>query len=206
MDKSDDEFVDIFGGDYMIDVLSTTALVTEPLIEEGTTYGFRYRARNLYGWGDWSPVTYILASSVPDVPPSPAYVSSTDNSITLTLYPSLASNGSPLTTYELWMAEGDSDIEDSFAKVDSYDGWSMQHEVTYAIDGIVSGQLYSFMYRSQNSKGYSDFSTVLTVAAISAPAKPNAPQVDYDLSSSDSLFIKWDQVSDTHPPSVTGNE
>ena len=93
MDTADTEFIDIFGQDEIVDVLSTNALVSEPLIVEGTTYGFRYRARNIYGWGAWSPTTYILAASVPTAPPAPAFVSATDNSITIALTFTEDSNG-----------------------------------------------------------------------------------------------------------------
>jgi hypothetical protein len=83
MDASDSAFIDIFGHDDMINVLSTTSVISAPLISQGVTYGFRYRARNIYGWGSWSPITYILAASVPEAPLTPAFGSATDNSITV---------------------------------------------------------------------------------------------------------------------------
>ena len=73
MDQSDTEFTDIFGQDETISVLSISALVSDPIIEQGITYGFRYRARNIYGWGEWSPTTFILAASVPSTPPIPTF-------------------------------------------------------------------------------------------------------------------------------------
>ena len=81
IDESDGVFEDLFGA--TADVLITTELVTEPKIVQGATYGFRYRARNIYGWGDWSPTTHILAARVPDAPPKPAFISATANSISL---------------------------------------------------------------------------------------------------------------------------
>ena len=208
MDTMDNVFVDIFGQDEQTHVLSTTALVTDPLIEEGTIYGFRYRARNIYGWGDWSPITYILAASVPDTPSSPTFVSASDNSITVSLSFTGDSNGDHYELHELWMAEGDEDIEDDFVIVDSYDvlSQSLQHSVTFATDGIVTGQLYSFKFRAKNSKGYGGFSTVTTIAAIDPPDQPNAPSVDYTLSSESTLFIQWDAVADQPGPGglITG--
>lgn len=198
MDKSDSVFADIFGQDEQINVLSTNALVSTPLITEGETYGFRYRARNIYGWGDWSETTYILAASVPDAPPVSTFVSATDNSVTVELYLTLAWNGDLFDSHELWMAEGETDIEDDFAEVDSYvpTSQSLQHTLTFAADGITTGEIYTFKFRAKNSKGYGDFSNLISIAAIDPPAKPSPPQVNYELSSSDSLFISWNQVSD----------
>ena len=120
MDESDSNFIDIFGADELIDVLSTTASITEPLITEGSTYGFRYRARNTYGWSDWSPTTYLLAASVPSIPDAPTFVSATDNSITVALTFTPDSNGDLFTAHELWMAEGEEDNEHSYTEVTSY--------------------------------------------------------------------------------------
>ena len=111
---SDSVFADIFGQDEQINVLSTNAMVSAPLVTEGVTYGFRYRARNIYGWGDWSPVTYILAASVPSAPPTPTYVSATENSITVDLYLTEAWNGALFESHELWMAEGQTENENDF--------------------------------------------------------------------------------------------
>lgn len=67
----------------------------------------------------------------------------------------------------------------------------MRHTATFATDGIVTGQEYSFRFRAVNSKGSSDYSEILSVAAIDPPEKAFAPQVDYTQSSRTSLFVKW---------------
>jgi hypothetical protein len=73
----------------------------------GITFGFRYRVKNLYGWSAFSPVSYILAASVPITPAKPTFVSATDNSISLRLYPSSDDGGSFVTSYILEMDEGE---------------------------------------------------------------------------------------------------
>ncbi len=50
-------------------------------IVKGYTYRFRYRVQNIIGWTVFSPVTYILAASVPQKPPQPVVVSSSDTLI-----------------------------------------------------------------------------------------------------------------------------
>lgn len=52
------------------DSLATTVIVSSGVIS-GTEYGFRVRARNIFGWGPYSVVTYIQAAREPDVPIAP---------------------------------------------------------------------------------------------------------------------------------------
>ena len=105
IDRSDDNFVDVFGGSE-IDTYTTEALIGAPLVEEGFVFGFRFRARNVYGWSEWSPVTYALAATVPSTPLAPSFVSATANTISVNLHPSTKANGSPITEYELHMNDG----------------------------------------------------------------------------------------------------
>jgi len=37
-------------------------------LTKGKTYGFRYRAKNVYGWSQYSPVSRLLVAVVPDKP------------------------------------------------------------------------------------------------------------------------------------------
>jgi hypothetical protein len=204
MDQSDGVFEDLFG--VTQDVLTTTSLVTSPSIVQGTTYGFRYRARNIYGWSDWSPTTYILAARVPDAPPKPEFVSATDNSISLQLYPSPDFGGSTVTRYELWMDQGSEDSE--YSQVSSYVATSltMTHSVQWPTDSIVTGQVYSFKFLAENSKGVSEFSEIVSIAAIDPPAQASTPVIDYELSSSTSIFVSWQRNTDGEAPGglITG--
>ena len=69
------------------------------------------------------------------------------------------------------MAVGDENIESSFTQVMSYvvTSASVQHTVTNTDDNIVTGELYSFKFRAKNSKGYSEFSNLVTIAAVDVP-------------------------------------
>lgn len=50
------DFISLIG--YNSDNLDSTFTVTSK-IEEGVYYRFRYRAKNVNGWSDFSPITYI---------------------------------------------------------------------------------------------------------------------------------------------------
>jgi hypothetical protein len=47
-------------------------------VERGLTYRCRYRVKNTIGWSFYSPVGYLLASSVPSQPNAPEYFGATD--------------------------------------------------------------------------------------------------------------------------------
>ena len=113
------EWLDLYGGLETDEILSTTHLVSAPLIEKGQSYGFRYRSRNIYYWSEWSPVLTVLAADKPSMPLKPTFVAATANSITLKLYESIDYGGSVVTDYELWMDQGEPNSQ--FAIVPTYD-------------------------------------------------------------------------------------
>jgi hypothetical protein len=170
------------------------------MISKGKTYGFRYRARNIYYWSDWSPVLFVLAADKPLAPPRPVFFSATANSISLQMFETKDFGGSTVTEYELWLDQGE--INSPFTKLDSYDttGFIFTHTANFAVDGITTGKIYSFKFRALNSKGFSEFSEILSVAASDPPIKANTPTVDYALSTKNSLFIKWQLTTDMVTP------
>lgn len=102
MDDAAGKFTDVHGQDT--DTLALTATVGA---QSGLTYAFKYRAKNIYGWSDFSAITHVLAASPPDTPAKPEFISATNNSISIQLFPSLNDNGSPVTDYVLEMDDGD---------------------------------------------------------------------------------------------------
>lgn len=68
-------------------------------VAKGVTYRYRYRARNINGWGDFSVDGYLFASSVPSQPPPPALLAVADTSISLRLFTSVDTGGSDVLSY-----------------------------------------------------------------------------------------------------------
>jgi len=200
------EWIDLYGGNEGDAILSTTHLASAPLIEKGQTYGFRYRSRNIYYWSEWSPVLTVLAADKPSIPPNPTFLSATANSISLQLYESEDYGGSVVTEYELWRDQGESNSE--FSLVPTYDttGFFLTHTMTFALDGITTGKIYKFRFRAKNSKGYSEFSGAVSIAAVGPPSKPATPSVDYKLSTRSQLYVKWSMNADGTSPGglITG--
>jgi hypothetical protein len=89
-------------------------------ITTGMTYRFRYRAMNVNGWSDWSPIGYIQASGKPLAPIPPSLFASDDETITLNINPTLDNGGSPILSYKLFMDEGD--LTSDFSMVYGYNG------------------------------------------------------------------------------------
>ena len=114
MDDGTGNFTNIHG--FLTNTLGLDALVKA---NQGVTYGFRYRALNLYGWSAFSPTTFILASAVPTTPLRPAFISASDNNITLRMFPSSNSNGARVSRYILEVDQGETDSE--FSAVVSYE-------------------------------------------------------------------------------------
>jgi hypothetical protein len=96
VDDGAGNFTDVFG--LQKDTLALSATVKA---KKGITYAFRYRAKNTYGWGDFSPLTFILAADKPSQPAKPTFVSATDNSISVRMYPSIGDFGAFVTNYYL---------------------------------------------------------------------------------------------------------
>ena len=64
----------------------------------GETFRFRFRARNIHGWGDYSTATEVLAATIPGVIATTSIELVADNSITLA-WQIPDENGSPISAY-----------------------------------------------------------------------------------------------------------
>ena len=90
-------------------------------LTKGITYGFRYRARNAYGWSDYSQTAFLKVAVQPSKPPTrPMFVSSTDDALTILLnLQAVEDNGETITAFGI-------EVDDvtGFVSVLSYDGIS----------------------------------------------------------------------------------
>jgi hypothetical protein len=68
----------------------------------------------------------------------------------------------------------------------------------------VEGTRYSFKLRAANSKGNSEFSEELIIAAAATLAKPNAPTRTMSGSTKSSLIIEWSESTGTAQVPVEG--
>ena len=169
--------------------LALSFTVTRNIVK-GTYYAFRYRAVNIVGASDWSPIGRIQAATVPDAPSPPVYSSATNETITLTLTNTFDNGGSKITDTQLFRDDGNRTSEIT-TEITSYSG-----ETTFAVTGLTPKTTYRFAYVASNSFGPSEQSNPITIETSTTPLQLAAPQVDWSKSSKTSLYIYWATVSD----------
>ena len=125
-------------------VLSNTLVTTFTTgnVTRGKTYGFKYRALNIYGWSDFSDAIYILASSKPSSPPQPTLSVASDNSITLDMQPCPDNGGSAIIGYYLYRNTGTDGSTMSLVSTYSSTSFLMTHTVDTTNDAIITGTIY----------------------------------------------------------------
>jgi hypothetical protein len=64
----------------------------------GQSYQFQYRAKNVFGWGEWSDSAYVLAASLPDTS-SPVVTTLEGSNVKLSWSANTLENGSTITEY-----------------------------------------------------------------------------------------------------------
>ena len=158
----------------------------------------KYRCQNAIGLGEWSPVDYLLMAGVPEAPPKPSYISSTDTTITVQLYETQNSNGSPITGYELWRDEGD-DTSDLTVQETNYDGVSTDYQLT----GLTPGVIYKIATLAVNNEGKSVLGEYVLIVASELPSPTGGIYKVTEQSSKTKLTIRWDASVDPSSP-VTG--
>lgn len=97
-DGSNGDFTSLFSTNTILGTTFTDINVTKALL-----YRYKYRARNINGYGEFSEVGYLFAASVPGKPEAPAMTAVDSSSITLQFFVPTDSGGSDITSYELHM-------------------------------------------------------------------------------------------------------
>jgi hypothetical protein len=92
----------------------------DALVMKNRVYRYKYRARNVNGWGDFSSPGYIFAADLPSQPDKPRLVSVTSSSMTIELFPPKNTGGSDIISFELWRDQGSPNS--AFVQVTSFTG------------------------------------------------------------------------------------
>lgn len=134
-------------------------------INRGNVYRFKYRAQNIIGWSDFSPITYIQAASIPKAPSPVTLVSTTSTTITINIGACFDNGGSVITSYSLYRDDGT-----QTANFDSVTP-GLQFGL-FTATGLTPGRLYFFKTTASNIIGESDFSIEDGFYAADAPQQP----------------------------------
>lgn len=175
-----------------INTLLTTYTIADG-IESGVMYRFRYRAKNVAGWSNYSPITYIKAAARPERPPPPIFVTADDSYITLYIPPTTDVRGAPVTRHELYVNGGGSSNSYTIVSgISEEPGTNVN--VTVASGLLSPGSIYKFKHKAFNEVDDSDFSDTIDAGVSAFPDKPVSPVV----SSLDetSITMSWSVSAD----------
>ena len=103
-DQGTSTYVELIGESS--DNLLTSYIVASG-ITAGTTYTFKIRAQNKWGWGDYSTTTSILAASVPSqIPAATTSINSATGSVKI-VWTAPSTNGDNIDSYTINILEND---------------------------------------------------------------------------------------------------
>jgi hypothetical protein len=101
-----DKWLTVQGGESHSSTLLNYT-VTSQQVRPSEYVQARYRCKNEIGYGEFSPIGFLLMAGAPSAPPAPEYVSSDDSSITIRVLTTLQNNGSPVKSHKVWRDQGD---------------------------------------------------------------------------------------------------
>lgn len=141
---------------------------------KGETYRFIYRAKNVHGFGEFSPELETLAATIPQAPNKPELVSASSTTVSLSFKSTEDNGGDLVTNYQLWIdlgAEGT-----TFSQLTNY-VFSIEgfvYSVDVVLEALTVGNFYKFRYLAVNSRGSSKLSNALTVPLAYVPTTPSS--------------------------------
>lgn len=171
--------------------------LTSTYVTKGNTYAFRYRAKNSYGWGDYSEISYITVAGAPATPDQLIVVVANSSLIEIELPGNGDDGGSPITAYEVSYAEGLTAT--TFSAFPNCDGTTSTCDLPLSL-GLTVGAIYKFTHRALNAISESDFSTEISIGLIDLPAQVTGVTKLSILSSRTTVTLTWDLVADDVAP------
>jgi len=139
----------------------------------------------------------MISAQVPARSAIPTFLSATSTTITLGLQPTSDNGGSAVTAYNVYAtaATSDSASSETYTKVASYDGLSMQFVLDNSAEtSFATGQIYRFRFSATNIIGEGQVSNSVTIALAADAGTPTAPVRNLALSTKTSVYITWAAV------------
>jgi hypothetical protein len=166
---------EIDSGSVRGDPTLTTHIVSSsiPASSVGKTFMFQLKVFTEGGEAQSDTIGYTLAG----VPDSPTNAPTSDSAVTSSSVIKVdvdevtATNGSPITSYSIEVDDGRGGVFTSLygTVVDSLSS-------TYTLYDVNEGSTYRFRYKVKNAVGWSGYSPVAYIVAMSPPGKPLAPE------------------------------
>ena len=202
---SGNEWLDIVGLDP--NVIASTYTVST-YVQEGAAYGFRVRARNIFGWGPNSTVTTVYAAREPAQPDAPITSIDADTGGMTIAWDAPADRGADITEYRIeilkagsnpeeWLTTSHCDGTNTQVKVDKecvVPMSTLTDDFDYAFKDVVrvrvSAKNMPYDYGVASSA-----SDAAGARVRSRPAQMAAPVEDEATSTDQQVRLTWSAVS-----------
>lgn len=202
---SGNEWFDIVGLDP--NVIASTYTVSTGVVE-GAAYGFRVRARNIFGWGPNSTVTTVYAAREPEQPDAPITSIDADTGGMTIAWTEPADRGADITEYRIEILKAGSNPEE-WLTTTFCDGTQTQVKTlrtcvvpmttltstfSYAFNGVVRVRVSA----KNMPYGYGVASSPSDAAGArvrSTPAQMDPPVEDEATSTDQQVRLTWSAVS-----------
>ena len=161
-----------------------------------SVFRYKWRARNINGWSEFSPVAYLIAASIPPKPQKPILIFIDDATLVVTInLPSPQdSGGSVIIDHELYIDGGD--INTSFTLVNTITGSSGITTLSAASQGLIPGKIYSVKWTVRSTIATSDYSDILRFGYGASANSPTNLSLDVSNSGPGVISLKWDKAID----------
>jgi hypothetical protein len=153
----------------IVNQYSTTTTLAD--LDDGVEYRFKVVAMNAVDYGAVSSQVAIYAATIPNAPAAPTMVSQSDTAISIqwTENPLSDNGGSPVTDYRIYWDHGNAD--GVFVELVE----STTPSLTYTLNTVDPGEIYSFKLTAINVVGESLKSTEVSIIASQEPGTPGTP-------------------------------
>jgi hypothetical protein len=171
----------------------------------GNDYIFQVRAKNIYGWGDYSNEITMTAASVPDAM-STVTTSVVSGEVKI-VFVAPDDNGEGITGYDIEVRYSDeATYAEDLTDCDGSDGTIMSNMFcTIPMATLVNAGTYNLAYadlvvvraRAYNSLGAGDYSQINTDGATieTEPIQITSLAFDSDMSTTSQIVLNWDLLA-----------
>lgn len=174
-------------------------------VSAGMVFSFRVRAKNMWGWGDYSDVLVVTPSAAPDQMDTLVTAIDADTGSIILLWSAPSDNSAAITQYKVeildhdglaWNEETtDCDASDA-AVMAAFNCTIAMSAFIVSPFSLVQGDLISVRASALNSNGWGPVSATNTEGAyvMTAPTGMNDPVRDPD-SSDSQIIVEWDPLT-----------
>lgn len=183
------------------DSLLTSVIVSTGVVP-GAQYAFRVRARNVFGWGPFSAVTYIQAACAPAAPLAPVTAIDAATGGLVITWQAPNNDGSPITAYVIDIADVTSTTWSTAASCNGADPLVVaaltctvpMSTLTAAPFNYVFGNVVYVKIAAVNAYGAGSWSAISSssgVTVASVPTQMAEPTVDLASSTDAYVTLRW---------------